>query len=213
MGILKTEKFYHFTENMFLLFLLFTIIIFLPLYFYWLKVRKKYQIDYRKLLSYFLFGSWFGMCGEVFIDTIINKFLQVPVPLWEYRILPIHNNITSSYGPIMWGLASVYVCFFENYSFKTRLKVNKFKEFLIESGSLMIAEMFFCVSSYFLFGEYFFYYFSPEFLHFSALVNIPMWWCGYKIIVKASEVMRGKEKLTIPLAVMMVIVVIWGFNG
>lgn len=195
-----------------LLLLIFTVIIFLPLFFYWLYIRKREQINYRRVFSYFLFGSWFGMCGEVFIDTLINKLLQVPVPLWEYRILPIHNDITSSYGPIMWGLAAVYVCFYENYSFKKRIKANKFGEFLLESGFLMFAELFFDVSGYFLFNEYFFYYYSPEFLHFSALVNIPMWWCGYKIIVKASDVLTGKEKINIPIAVMMVIVVIWGFN-
>lgn len=185
----------------------------MPILFYWLYIRKKEPIDYRRVLSYFLFGSWFGMCGEVFIDVFVNKFLQIPIPLWEYRILPIHNDITSSYGPIMWGLASVYVCFYENYSFKTKIKANKFVKFLLESSFLMAAELFFDVSGYFLFNEYFFYYFSPEFLHFSALVNIPMWWCGYKIIVKAGDILTGKEKANIPIAVMMVIVVIWGFGS
>lgn len=193
----------------FLLFV-FTVIITAPLLVYWLFIRKTTEIDYRLILSYFLFGSWFGMCGEVFIDTLINKFLQVPVPLWEYRILPIHNKITSSYGPVMWGIAAVYVCFFQHYSSKKKLK-NKFAIFLAESSFLMFAELFFDISGYFLFNEYFFYYYSPEFLHFSALVNIPMWWCGYKLMVKAGDAFNRNEKASVPIAVMMVIIVIWGF--
>lgn len=191
---------------------IFTVIIILPLFFYWLYIRNKMVIDFRRVLSYFLFGSWFGICGEVFIDTLVNKILQVPVPLWEYRILPIYNAAASSYGPIMWGLAAVYVCFYENYSIKKSLKVNKLGVFLIESCFLMFAELYFDISGYFIFDEYFFYYYSPEFLHFSALVNIPMWWCGYKIIVKASEIFVRKENASVPIATLMVIILLWGFN-
>jgi hypothetical protein len=191
--------------------IIFTVIITMPVFLYWLYVRKKYEIDYRKILSYFLFGSWFGMCGEVFIDAFVNKLLQLPIPLWEYRIMPIHNAMTSSYGPIMWGVAAVGICFYQNYSAKKKMKVNKFGEFLIESWFLMFSELFFDITAYFYLGEYFFYYYSPEFLHFSAFVNIPMWWCGYKMIVKVSEAMNRQEKITIPLAIMMIITMIWGF--
>lgn len=186
----------------------FTLIIILPLFLYWLFARKKFDIDYRKVFSYFVFASWFGMCGEIFLDTIINRMFQLPIPLWEYRILPIHNASTSSYGPIMWGAAAAYVCFYENYSVKKSMTVGKFGAFMLEAGFLMFAELYFDISGYFLFDEYFFYYFSPEFLHFSALVNIPFWWCGYKVVVKAGELFNRNEKLNIAIAIMMIIVVI-----
>lgn len=191
---------------------IFTVIISVPVIIYWLYIRQKMKIDYRRLLSYFLFGSWFGMCGEIFLDTFVNKILQVPIPLWEYRILPIHNATTSWYGPIMWGIAAVCVCFYEHYSRKKVTKFGKLGAILSEAGFLMIAELYFDISGYFLFHEYFFYYFSPEFLHFSALVNVPFWWCGYKMVVKASDALYKKEKLTIPLAIMMIIIVLWGFG-
>lgn len=198
---------------MILKFILFTIIISSPVLIYWWYVKDKIKIDKKKLISYFLFGSWFGMCGEVFLDTIINKILHVPVPLWEYRVLPIHDKATSSYGPIMWGIAAVCVCFFQHYNIKgdKLWKLNGWKLFFIESGFLMIAELFFDISGYFIFNEYFFYYFSPEFYHFSALVNIPFWWCGYKIIVKASDVLEKEWKLNFTIALLMVIILIWGF--
>lgn len=191
----------------------FTFIISLPVIIYWIFIKNKIKVDKKLLLSYFLFGSWFGMCGEVFLDTVINKILNVPVPLWEYRILPIHDKATSSYGPIMWGIAAVCVCFFQHYNLKeTSLrKLQGWKLFFIEAGFLMIAELYFDISGYFLFNEYFFYYFSPEFFHFSALVNIPFWWCGYKIIVKASDVLESHWKLNFTIALLMVIILIWGF--
>ena len=193
--------------------LIFTVIIAAPGLIYWYFSKDKYDIDKRKLISYFLFGSWFGMCGEVFIDTVINKILHVPVPLWEYRILPIHDKITSSYGPIMWGFAAVCICLYENYSVKTKANMKPVAAFFAESGFLIIAELYFCIAGYFLFDEYFFYYFSPEFLHFSALVNIPLWWCGYKLVVKASEVLYKQEKLNATLAFVMIVIVLWGFGA
>lgn len=193
--------------------LIFTVIIAAPGLIYWYFSKDKYDIDKRKLLSYFLFGSWFGMCGEVFIDTVINKILNVPVPLWEYRILPIHDKITSSYGPIMWGFAAVCICLYENYSVKTKANMKSVAAFFAESGFLIIAELYFCITGYFVFDEYFFYYFSPEFLHFSALVNIPLWWCGYKLVVKASEVLYKQEKLNATLAFVMIVIVLWGFGA
>lgn len=198
---------------MFLKLLLFSCIIALPVVIYWLKIKKHKKIDYKRLLSYFLFGSWFGMCGEIFLDTIINKILQVPIPLWEYRVLPIHNNATSSFGPMMWGIAAVGVCLFQHYNYyETSLKqLKKWKLFFVEAGFLMLAEMYFDISGYFIFNEYFFYYFSPEFYHFSALVNIPFWWCGYKILVKASDVLYTELKLNFTIALLMGIILIWGF--
>src|SRR5690606_5823123 len=166
----------------------------------------------KLVLSYFIFGSWFGMCGEVWLDTVINQLLKAPIPLWEYRILPIHRASASSYGPIMWGMAAVCVCFFHNYTpQKDRKKRSKFAMFLIESGFLMVAELYFDISGYFIFDEYFFYYFSPEFFHFSALVNVPFWWCGYKMMVKAGKVFRNELKFNLLLAFVMILVVIWGF--
>ncbi len=192
---------------------IFTIIIAAPGLIYWYFAKNKFDIDKRKLLSYFLFGSWFGMCGEVFIDTAINKILQIPIPLWEYRILPIHDKITSSYGPIMWGFAAMFICLYENYSVKAKANLKPLAAFFAESLFLIFAELYFCIIGYFLFDEYFFYYFSPEFMHFSALVNIPLWWCGYKLVVKASEVLYKQEKLNATLAFVMIVIVIWGFGA
>ncbi len=198
--------------HMLLKLILFTLIISLPCLSYWLFIRKKLAVDYQLVLSYFIFGSWFGMCGEVFLDTVINQLFQLPIPLWEYRILPIHRASTSSYGPIMWGIASVCVCFFHHYTpQKNSKKRSKIALFLIESGFLMIAELYFDISGYFLFNEYFFYYFSPEFFHFSALVNVPFWWCGYKLIVKAGVLLKDELKFNSLLALLMIVITIWGF--
>lgn len=129
----------------------------------------------------------------------------------EYHILPIHDKATSSFGPIMWGIAAVGICFFQHYNRK-EMQINRLKQWqriFIEASFLMLAKMYFDCIGYLIFNDYFFYYFSPELYHFSALINIPFWWCGYKIGVKASDLFYKQEKINITIAILMLTILLW----
>lgn len=184
-----------------------TVVIALPLLIYWFVNRKEIEFDNRKIVSYFLLGSWFGMCGEIFLDRGIYAIFHVP--LWEYRILPIHHGFTSYFGPVMWGLAAIYVCFFKLATEKTPI-TNRWTLFLSESVFLLTVELFFNGMSYWIFREYFFYYTPPDLGHFSSLVTIPFWWIGFKMIYKASQLLYKNERFNVLLAIMMIVVVLWG---
>tara|TARA_B100000809_G_scaffold257223_1_gene298426 strand:+ start:6438 stop:7025 length:588 start_codon:yes stop_codon:yes gene_type:complete len=184
---------------------IFIIIQFIPLivWFYLLK-KKEVKVDWRLIASYFIFGSWFGMMGELFLYKLIDLVFHTPI--WEYRILPVHNGITSSLGPIMWGVAAIYVCFHKNYQlFPLNIK-NPIKLFLLESGFLMVLELIFNFIGFYLFSEYFFYYFVPDLWHWSSFTNMPFWWMGYKIMVKFSSVLYKEEKLNLSLAIIIITV-------
>ncbi len=186
--------------------LIFTLAQYIPLYIWYKMLQKKeIDIDWRLIFSYFIFGSWFGMFGELFLFKFIElTFNEV---IWEYRTLPIHKGITSSYGPIMWGNAAVYICFHKNYQLKKRQqKRNPFASFAIESGFLLLLEVAFNFFAFALFNDYFFYYFVPDLGHWTSLTNLPFWWIGYQIIVKYSKIMYKEEKLNLALAVMLIII-------
>ncbi|MDD2982637.1 MAG: hypothetical protein PHQ74_04555 [Crocinitomicaceae bacterium] len=182
----------------------FTLCQIIPLVIWFFNHNKKNEkkLDLRMAIGYFLFGSWFGMFGELFLYNMIDLIFKSPI--WIYKTLPIHNGITSSYGPIMWGLAAVYIYFFHNSPINK--KRNLFLVFIIEAGYLLVLELLFNFLAYFLFDDYFFYYFVPDLWHWSSFTNLPFWWIGYKIIVKHSTVMYKQEKLNLVIAVAMIVV-------
>ena len=185
--------------------IIFIVIQFIPLgIWYYLLKNKDIKVDWRLIASYFIFGSWFGMMGELFLFKLIDLIFNSPI--WEYRTLPLHNGITSSLGPIMWGVAAIYVCFHKNYPLVPLKTKNPIKLFLLESGFLMILELIFNFVAFFLFREYFFYYFVPDLWHWSSFTNMPFWWAGYKIMVKFSSVLYKEEKLNLSLAIMIIAV-------
>jgi hypothetical protein len=185
--------------------ILFTILQYIPLYiWYKLAVQKNIVINWRLVVSYFIFGSWFGMFGELFLFKVIEWLFQSPI--WEYRTLPIHNGITSSYGPIMWGNAAVYICFHKNYSLNKKANPSVFVSFIKESLFLLVLELLFNFLAFCLFQEYFFYYFVPDLWHWSSFTNLPFWWVGYQVVVKYSNVLYKEEKLNLAIAAMMIVI-------
>lgn len=185
---------------------LFTSIILLVLVGWIVLLQKKgHKIDYRLMVSYFIFGSWFGMYGELFLFRLIDLIFHAPI--WEYRTLPIHNKITSSYGPVMWGLSAVFIYLHHKHSGSFFSQKNKFLAFVHEAGYLLVLELLFNLLAYAIFNDYFFYYFVPDLWHWTSFTNMPFWWIGYKMIVKYGAVMSRKEKLNIAIAIVLLVVV------
>lgn len=174
----------------------------LAIWLYLLK-RKGIKVDWKLIFTYFVFGSWFGMAGELFLNKIIEWFFGMPI--WEYRVLPIHNGVTSSFGPVMWGIATVYVCFHKNYQLYPLKIKNPITLFLLESGYLLVLELVFNFVGFFLFNDYFFYYFVADLWHWSSLTTMPFWWIAYKVAVKYSSVFYNEQKLNIVIAVTLIV--------
>lgn len=183
----------------------FTVLQYIPLY-WWYTIAKRNNIivDWRLVASYFIFGSWFGMFGELFLFKIVEWLFHAPI--WEYRTLPIHKGITSSYGPIMWGNAAVYICFHKNYVVHKKAKESAWLSFVKESVFLLVLELLFNFLAFALFQEYFFYYFVPDLWHWTSFTNLPFWWIGYQVVVKYSKVLYREEKLNLAIAAMMIII-------
>jgi hypothetical protein len=185
--------------------IIFTLAQYIPLYI-WNKILNKnnIKVDWRLVLGYFIFGSWFGMYGELFLFKFIDWIFKAPI--WEYRTFPIHDGITSSYGPIMWGMAAVYICFHKNYQINPK-KRSKLMSFLLEAGFLLVLETLFNFLSYLIFDNYFFYYFVPDLWHWTSFTNLPFWWVGYHVMVKYAKVLYKEEKLNFAIAAMMLIII------
>lgn len=187
--------------------LIFIVIQFIPLVvWYYLLKNKDVKVDWRLIVSYFIFGSWFGMVGELFLYKIIEWLFHMPI--WEYRTLPIHGGITSSLGPVMWGVAAIYVCFHKNYQLVPVKTKNPIALFILESGFLLVLELIFNFVAFGLFNDYFFYYFVPDLWHWSSFTNMPFWWMGYKIMVKYANVLYKEEKLNLTMAIILIVVVL-----
>lgn len=185
--------------------IIFTIAQYIPLLIWAQRLKKKQvAIDWRLVLSYFIFGSWFGMFGELFLFKIIDWSFHSPI--WEYRILPIHHGITSSYGAIMWGNAAIYICFHKNYQVNPKERKSLLVSFILESSYLLLLELLFNFLAYFIFNEYFFYYFVPDLWHWSSFTNMPFWWVGYQMVVKYAKIMNRQEKLNLLIAIMMIVI-------
>lgn len=185
--------------------IVFTVLFLTPL-FIWFKMLKNRNVtvDVRLILSYFIFGSWFGMLGELFIAKLVGWAFDTVI--WEYRTLPIHDGTTSSYGPIMWGITAIYICFFKNYQLITFENKSRLMSFIFESFFLLVVELFFNFLAFGIFNNYFFYYFFPDLMHWSSFAALPFWFCGYQVIVKYSETMYKEEKLNLIIAIMLIII-------
>lgn len=186
--------------------LFFTLLQYIPLYIWSLSLkRKQIDLNWNLIISYFIFGSWFGIFGEFFIFKIINLFFDMPI--WEYRILPIPSKIVSYYGPIMWGNAAVYICFHKQYHFLNIESEHSFlKNFVIPSGFLLFLELMFNLLAYAIFNNYFFYYFVPDLGHWTSVTNLPFWWLGYRAINKYCFIMQNENKLNFVLALMFIFI-------
>lgn len=183
----------------------FTVCCIVPLIvWYFLANKRGDKVEIRLLISCFIFGSWFGMFGELFLYRVIDLIWHQPI--WEYRTMPIHHKITSAYGPIMWGLSSVYICFHHHYNLVKISNLHWAMRIFYEALFLLVLEVLFNFLAYGIFKEYFFYYFVPDLWHWTSLTNLPFWWAGYKMIMKVGKILNHQEKLNLALATVMLVV-------
>jgi len=145
-------------------------------------IAKRFKkIELKIALIYFFTVAAIGVLGEIFLDSVYNYF--VGNPLWEYRILPIHDGYTSAYAPVIWGLYGFHLYLLHD-TLSTKWSIARSRYLaLIFSIEALIFEALLTVSSKFLLGDFMYYYYPSDLWHVSSFQNIPFYFiCGVVII-------------------------------
>lgn len=139
------------------------------------------RIEYKVALLYMTTVAFIGLYGEIFLDTVYNKI--VGVPLWQYLVLPIHNSFTSFYATVIWGLYGFHLYLLHG-SLAKKIPMKTWKLALIFSLEALILEALLNISFKLLFGTYVYYYFPSDWWqHVSTFQNIPFYYiCGLLIV-------------------------------
>lgn len=145
-------------------------------------IAKKFKgIDLGTALLYVTSVALVGVFGEVLLDSLYQFALGSP--LWQYRILPIHNAYTSYYSPVIWGM----------YGFYLYLMHDSLCEYCAHSiGSLAVfisieaiaLELLLNLSYLVIFNQYIFYYLPDGLWHMSAFQVIPFYFIAGLVIAR-----------------------------
>lgn len=143
---------------------------------------KRFQhVDLKLAALYFSTVAAIGVFGEIFLDSVYNFF--VGNPLWEYRILPVHDGYTSMYAPIIWGIYGIHLYLFHQTLSKNWPNMRARNMALIFSVEALIFEALLTISAKFLLGDFMYYYFPGDLWHVTSLQNMPFYFiCGIIII-------------------------------
>jgi hypothetical protein len=145
-------------------------------------VAKKYKkIDIKIALLYVTSVILVGVFGEVLVDTLYTAAFGSP--LWQYRLLPIHNAHTSYYSLVIWGMYGFYLYLLHD-SLSVRLHSHRMLAVLISLEAIVL-ELLLNFSHFLIFHQYIFYYFPAGLWHLSAFQAIPFYFIAGLVIVKS----------------------------
>lgn len=136
-------------------------------------IYPKISIQWPKLILHIVTLSALGLVGETAIDFTYNLFFQSP--LWQYHIYPIHHDFTSLYAIFMWGVAGANIYFIREILRHKKITSIHKQAFIIAIES-WIFETVINISFWLLFKEYIFYYLPGEFMHFTSIQVLPLYW-------------------------------------
>jgi hypothetical protein len=188
--------------------LLFALLWLLIVYLINAAIAKEFKkADIKLALLYFITVGSIGVFGEIFLDTVYNYF--VGNPLWEYRILPIHNGYTSVYAPIVWGIYGFHLYLFHD-TLHTKWSITRTRYLaLILSVEALLLEAALTISSKFLLGDFMYYYFPSDLWHVSSFQNIPFYFICGVIIVKTMRRFKKDPTFFICMCVFLTSVVVF----
>ena len=157
----------------------------------WFFASSRPQIDVRQLLLYVAFMAMIGPVGEVFVGTLYEAL--VGVPLWQYKILPIHHGYTSLYAPVIWGISGVSLYYLNDIRrvWSHKSKVQKAALSMVETITLEAALN---VSFLLLSGSLIFYYTPGDLWHVTSLQTLPFYF-GLGFIIQSSIKRMRKDTL------------------
>lgn len=139
------------------------------------------KIEPRKAIVYFFTVALIGLYGEIFLDTVYNHF--VGMPLWRYNILPIFDGYTSSFAIATWGLYGFHLYLLHD-TLGARWSITKTRHLaLIFSIEALFLEALLTISARLALGNYLYYYYPSDLWHVSSLQNMPFYFiCGVVVL-------------------------------
>lgn len=137
------------------------------------------KVDIETALLYATSVAVVGVFGEVLVDSLYQ--LVFGTPLWQYRVLPIHNAYTSYYSPVIWGMYGFYLYLLHDglceYCAHSIRPLTIF--IAIEAIAL---ELVLNLSYLAIFNQYIFYYLPDGLWHLSAFQVIPFYFAAGLVI-------------------------------
>jgi len=144
------------------------------IYFSWsLIARKLIKFNINKLLYYMALAFPFCLILEVGFGNL--HYFLFGEYLWQYRVLPVHDGLTSLLNFAIWPLYGLHFYlydilekdwqlspFWKNISYILKLAI---------SGPLL--EFILNLVCQLAFGRYYFYYFPDDLLHYTSIQVIP----------------------------------------
>jgi hypothetical protein len=176
------------------------------IYFFNSAIAKRLKvIDFKIALLYISTVVLSGTFGEVFINSIYNFLFNVP--LWEYKLFPIHNAYTSYYSMFIWSMYGFYL-----YLLHDNLKSNNYPVrtlAVIVSIEAIILEFLFNLSHLFIFKDYIFYYLPSDIWHLTSLQAIPFYFLAGFVIIKSIKRFKADPWFFIPMNILLVFTLVF----
>jgi hypothetical protein len=123
-----------------------------------------------------------GVFGEVLLDSLYTAVFGTP--LWQYRVLPIHNAYTSYYSLVIWGMYGFYLYLLHD-SLNGRFADSVGLLAVFISVEAIALELLLNLSHLIIFKQYIFYYLPSGLWHLSAFQVIPFYFIAGIVIAKS----------------------------
>lgn len=162
------------------------------------------QINIATLSVYVSSVALIGMCGEIFLGNVY--YLIFETPLWEYRILPIHDAYTSLYSVVIWGMYGFHLYLLHD-TFDGKRFISERTLILLFSIEAIILEILLNLSSLVVFNEYVFYYFPTDLWHLTSVQAIPLYFLGGIVIAKTLKRFKTDPKFFILMNACLLVVI------
>lgn len=139
------------------------------------------KVNAETALMYVTSVMLVGVFGEVLLDSVYQSVFGVP--LWHYRVLPIHNAYTSYYSSVIWGMYGFYL-YLLHESFGDRYARSMWLAAAFISVEAIALELALNLSHFIIFNQYIFYYLPGGLWHLSAFQVIPFYFIAGLVIAK-----------------------------
>lgn len=146
-----------------------------------LVARRWLRLELRTVGLYVLTMTALGMFGEILYDNLYSA--AVGRPLWEYRLLPIHQAYTSLYSLLLWGSTGFQLYLLHSVLGRS-VTASLHKLAALFTLEAVLLEVLANVSFLVIFGKYIYYYLPADLWHITSVQAFPLYWlAGYATIL------------------------------
>jgi hypothetical protein len=174
---------------------------FLVIYLLWCLIAQRFiSLDLRRVFYYMALAFPFCLILEVGFGNLHHYLFNEY--LWQYRVLPVHQGLTSTLNFAIWPLYGLHFYLYDvvekQFTFSKFWKNVFFITKLAISGPLL--EFILNMVCRFSFERYYFYYFPDDLFHYTSIQVIPYYFiASYAFAVAVKYMDKHMEKTYIPL--------------